>query len=170
MARCGSRTSVSATKGRGRLHSANLGPWLMTAAVPMPGLDLFLPTELEAELDYRDGLLVLTELDGEFAGTRLSGELNAETRDGVPHLTGEAHLSAFGCDAADGDAVRGAGLSDPGCRVARHTVPAAGERTVHGGCRPVGRTAVVRRRGADAGGAHGRAARARRHRHRRSRR
>jgi len=84
-----------ATKGRGRLHSANLGPWLMTAAVPMPGLDLFLPTELEAELDYRDGLLVLTELDGEFAGTRLSGELNAETRDGVPHLTGEAHLSAF---------------------------------------------------------------------------
>jgi hypothetical protein len=38
---------------------------------------------------------VLTELEGEIAGTRLSGELNAENRDGLPHLTGEAHLSVL---------------------------------------------------------------------------
>ncbi|MGY6708929.1 MAG: AsmA family protein [Rhizobiaceae bacterium] len=84
-----------AAKGRGRLQSADLGPWLMTAAVPLLAFDVYLPSELQAELDYTDGLLVLTELQGELAGTRLRGELNAENRDGLPHLTGEAHLSAF---------------------------------------------------------------------------
>lgn len=84
-----------AAKGRGRLQSADLGPFLMTAAVPLIGLDAVVPARLQAELDYTDGLLVLTELEGELAGTRLSGELNAENRDGISHLTGEAHLSVL---------------------------------------------------------------------------
>lgn len=84
-----------AAKGRGRLQSADLGPWLTTAAVPLLEFDVYLPTELQAELDYTDGLLVLSELEGELAGTRLRGELNAENREGLPHVTGEAHLSAF---------------------------------------------------------------------------
>jgi hypothetical protein len=38
---------------------------------------------------------VLTELEGEAAGIRLGGELNAEMRDGLPHLSGEAYLSSL---------------------------------------------------------------------------
>lgn len=84
-----------ASKGRGRLQSADLAPFLMAAAVPLVGFDVVLPVQLQAELDYTEGLLVLTELDGELAGTRINGELNAENRDGLAHVTGEAHLSAI---------------------------------------------------------------------------
>lgn len=82
-------------KGRARLQSGDLGPWLMTAAVPVPTFDASIPTELRAEIDYSTGLLVLTDMEGEVAGTRISGELNAEMRDGLPHLSGEAYLSSI---------------------------------------------------------------------------
>jgi flagellar biosynthesis GTPase FlhF len=82
-------------KGTGRLQAADLMPWLMTAAVPLPGMDASLPAELTADLDYSGGLLVLSGLEGDLAETRLSGELNAELRDGLPHLTGELFAGAL---------------------------------------------------------------------------
>ncbi len=81
--------------GEALLESDDIEPWLATAGVGLPGFGLGLPVRLESRLDLDDGLLVLSGLDGEAAGTALGGDINAQLRDGLPHLTGALALDAF---------------------------------------------------------------------------
>lgn len=101
--------------GTASLEADDLDPWLATAGVALPGMGLGLPASLSAGLDFEGGVLVLSGLEGRVANSSLSGDLNAELRDGLPHLTGALTLgfldlapvaelaTGAGALAADGD-------------------------------------------------------------------
>lgn len=84
--------------GIAKLKSADIEPWLMTAAVALPGMGFGTPVDLAAEADYRDGLLVLGKIAGNVAGDEVSGDLNLETGGTIPHVTGA--ISVESLDAA----------------------------------------------------------------------
>lgn len=84
-----------AANGAVALEADDLDPWLATAGVALPGMGLGLPASLSAGLDIEDGLLVLSGLGGDIADTGVSGDINAQLRDGLPHLTGALALAAF---------------------------------------------------------------------------
>ena len=70
----------------------DLEPWLMTAGVGLPGMGTGMPVALEAEADYADGLIVLAGLNGTVNEGAVAGDVNAEIKDGKPHLTGQLTL------------------------------------------------------------------------------
>lgn len=84
-----------AASGEALLESDDLEPWLVTAGVALPGFGLGLPATLESQIDYDSGLLVLSGLRGEVAGSGFSGDVNAQLRDGLPHLTGALAFADF---------------------------------------------------------------------------
>lgn len=104
---------VLSANGRAALESADIEPWLAAAGVALPGYGLGLPVRLAAELDTDGTLLMLSGLGGEVAGSPLSGDLNAQMRDGLPHLTGALTLRAFDL-AAVAEMVFGADAFAPG--------------------------------------------------------
>ncbi|NGO54955.1 AsmA-like C-terminal region-containing protein [Allomesorhizobium camelthorni] len=89
-----------AAKGRAELESADLEPWLMTGGISLPGMGLGMPVALAAEADYADGLLVLAGLNGTANENAVSGDVNAEISEGVPHLTGALALDALDLEPA----------------------------------------------------------------------
>ena len=84
-----------ALKGAARLESADLEPWLAEAGISLPGFGYGLPVTLSAELDAGDGLVVVNGLQGNVADKAVNGDLNAELRDGVPHLTGSLAIAGL---------------------------------------------------------------------------
>ncbi|MCO5145967.1 MAG: AsmA protein [Aquamicrobium sp.] len=84
-----------AASGEALVESDDLEPWLVTAGVALPGFGLGLPVSLQSRLDYESGLLVLSDLRGEVVGVAASGDVNAQLRDGLPHLTGALVLGSF---------------------------------------------------------------------------
>lgn len=87
--------TTRALDGIASVRSGDLEPWLMTAGVALPGFGLGLEAELSADVDYRDGLLVVSDLAGLAAGQPVSGDLNMETRGGALHVTGALGLEAL---------------------------------------------------------------------------
>ncbi len=87
-------------KGRISLEAADIEPWLMTTAVHLPGLGMGTPLALAADGDYEDGLLVLDNLDGTVNEGAVSGGINVEIKDGLPHLTGALALDEISLDPA----------------------------------------------------------------------
>ena len=100
-------------EGEASLKTADIEPWLMTAGQTLPGMGLGMPAELSGQLDLRDGLLVVSSLQGRLADIAMNGDVNAQMRDGVPHLTGAIDIDAvdlalpaetiFGADAFEAD-------------------------------------------------------------------
>jgi len=84
-----------AASGEALVESDDLEPWLVTAGVALPGFGLGLPVSLKSQLDYDSGLLVLSGLRGEVVGVAASGDVNAQLRDGLPHLTGALAFGSF---------------------------------------------------------------------------
>ena len=84
-----------AANGEAYIESNDLEPWLATAGIVLPGFGLGLPVTLQSGLDYEAGLLVLSDLRGEVAGAAASGDVNAQLRDGLPHLTGALAFAGF---------------------------------------------------------------------------
>ncbi|WP_246666022.1 AsmA-like C-terminal region-containing protein [Aquamicrobium sp. LC103] len=82
-------------KGASSITSDDLAPWLMTAGVALPQMSIGLPVDLKAQLDYARGLTVMSGLGGSIAGARVSGDLNAQGKDGVAHLTGSLGIDAL---------------------------------------------------------------------------
>lgn len=81
--------------GEARLEADDLASWLATAGATLPGAEYGLPARLEAAIDAADGLLVLSGLSGEAVGASVDGDVNAQMRDGLLHLTGAVALSAL---------------------------------------------------------------------------
>jgi len=82
-------------KGNARLHAADIEPWLMTASVALPAMGAGAPLDLEAGVDYGDGLLVLDGLVGTVNEGAVAGDINVALKGGKPHLTGQLTLDEF---------------------------------------------------------------------------
>lgn len=81
--------------GKATVSADNLQPWLTTAGVALPGMAFGLPAEASATLDVSRGVLVLSGIEGKVAGSTVSGDINAQMKDGLPHLTGALSLGSF---------------------------------------------------------------------------
>lgn len=87
--------TAAAAKGSGSIEAADVEPWLMTTGLSFPGMGMGTPVSLAAEVDYANGLMVVSGIAGEVADGPVSGDINAEMRDGVPHLSGDLAIDAF---------------------------------------------------------------------------
>ncbi|MER9297122.1 AsmA family protein [Mesorhizobium sp. M0621] len=87
-----------AAKGKLSLDAADIEPWLMTSGIGLPGMGAGMSTSLSAQGDYGNGLLVLDELSGAINEAAVSGDVNVDARDGVPHLAGALALDELDLD------------------------------------------------------------------------
>lgn len=82
-------------KGHAKIQSEDMEPWLAAAGVSFPGFGFGLPVELSADIEYSNELAVMNDVTGHVAGSAVSGDLNGELREGVPHLTGDLSLGTL---------------------------------------------------------------------------
>jgi len=82
------RNEPTAT-GKAALATRDMGPWLMTAGISLPGMGLGLPVSLAGDIDYHDGTASLAHLKGSIAGSPVSGDLAARVTKSQPKITGK---------------------------------------------------------------------------------
>ncbi|MFC3324014.1 AsmA family protein [Mesorhizobium cantuariense] len=87
-----------AAKGKLSLDAADIEPWLMTTGIGLPGMGAGMSTSFSAQGDYGNGLLVLDELNGAINEAAVSGDVNVNVKDGVPHLAGALMLDELDLD------------------------------------------------------------------------
>jgi len=85
-------------KGKLSLDAADIEPWLMTTGIGLPGMGAGMSTSLTAQGDYGNGLLVLDGLSGAINEAAVSGDVNVDAKDGVPHLAGALVLDELDFD------------------------------------------------------------------------
>ncbi len=85
-------------KGKVSLEAADIEPWLMTTGIGLPGLGTGMSTWLAADADFGNGLLVLSGLSGAINEAAVSGDLNVDVKDGLPHLAGALALDELDLD------------------------------------------------------------------------
>ncbi|WP_315923803.1 AsmA family protein [Mesorhizobium sp. SP-1A] len=100
-------------KGKLAIDAADMEPWLMTTGMALPGMGTGTAVNLAADADYGNGLLVVSGLEGAVNEAAVSGDINADIKDGRPHLTGALALDeldlapvaamVFGSQALAGD-------------------------------------------------------------------
>lgn len=92
-------TAQGATaKGKVNLDAADIEPWLMTTGVGLPGMGTGTSMSLAADADFGNGLLVLSGLTGSIDKAALSGDINIDAKDGLPHLAGALALDGLDLD------------------------------------------------------------------------
>lgn len=87
-----------AIKGKGSLNAADIEPWLMTVGMGLPGMGTGTAATMSADADYGNGLLVLSGLDGAINEAAISGDINVDVKQGVPHLSGALVLDELNLD------------------------------------------------------------------------
>ncbi|WP_095202204.1 AsmA family protein [Mesorhizobium carmichaelinearum] len=85
-------------KGKINLDAADIEPWLMTTGIGLPGMGAGMSTSLAAQGDYGNGLLVLDNVGGAINEAAVSGDINVDVKDGVPHLAGALVLDELDLD------------------------------------------------------------------------
>ncbi|AZO00400.1 AsmA family protein [Mesorhizobium sp. M9A.F.Ca.ET.002.03.1.2] len=85
-------------KGKISLEAADIEPWLMTTGVGLPGMGTGMSTWLTADADFGSGLLVLSGLSGAINEAAVSGDVNVDVKDGLPHLAGALALDELDLD------------------------------------------------------------------------
>ncbi|RWG85465.1 AsmA family protein [Mesorhizobium sp.] len=85
-------------KGKVNLDAADIEPWLMTTGVGLPGMGTGTSTSLAADADFGNGLLVLSGLSGAIDKAAVSGDVNVDSKDGLPHLAGALALDELDLD------------------------------------------------------------------------
>jgi uncharacterized protein involved in outer membrane biogenesis len=79
-------------KGTVSVDAADIEPWLMTLGVGLPGMGMGTPVALAANADFAAGRLALTNLEGTINEGAVAGDIDAEMKEGVPHLLGRLVL------------------------------------------------------------------------------
>jgi uncharacterized protein involved in outer membrane biogenesis len=85
-------------KGKVSLDAADIEPWLMTTGVGLPGMGAGTSASLAADADFGNGLLVLSGLSGAVSEAAISGDVNVDVKDGLPHLAGALALDELDLD------------------------------------------------------------------------
>jgi uncharacterized protein involved in outer membrane biogenesis len=85
-------------KGKINLDAADIEPWLMTTGIGLPGMGAGMSTSLSAQGDYGNGLLVLDNVSGAINEAAVSGDVNVDVKDGLPHLAGALALDELDLD------------------------------------------------------------------------
>ncbi|TPJ79921.1 AsmA-like C-terminal region-containing protein [Mesorhizobium sp. B2-6-2] len=85
-------------KGKVNLDAADIEPWLMTTGIGLPGMGTGTSTSLAADADFGNGLLVLSGLTGSIDKAAVSGDINVDAKDGLPHLAGALALDELDLD------------------------------------------------------------------------
>ncbi|MDG4886480.1 AsmA family protein [Mesorhizobium sp. WSM4887] len=85
-------------KGKVNLDAADIEPWLMTTGVGLPGMGTGTSASLASDADFGNGLLVLSGLSGAINKATVSGDVNADMKDGLPHLAGALALDELDLD------------------------------------------------------------------------
>ncbi|TIQ10249.1 AsmA-like C-terminal region-containing protein [Mesorhizobium sp.] len=85
-------------KGKVNLDAADIEPWLMTTGVGLPGMGNGTSASLASDADFGNGLLVLSGLSGAINKATVSGDVNADMKDGLPHLAGALALDELDLD------------------------------------------------------------------------
>lgn len=78
--------------GRLTLQAANIEPWLMTSGVSLPSMGMGTRVELATDASLTGGALVFDKLGGSVNQGAVAGNLRAELREGMPHLSGALTL------------------------------------------------------------------------------
>ncbi|TGV79477.1 AsmA family protein [Mesorhizobium sp. M00.F.Ca.ET.149.01.1.1] len=91
-------TQGPTAKGKVNLDTADIEPWLMTTGVGLPGMGTGTSTSLAADADFGNGLLVLSGLTGAINKAAVSGDVNIDAKDGLPHLAGALALDELDLD------------------------------------------------------------------------
>jgi len=82
-------------KGTAALDAQDMGPWLMTGGMSLPGMGLGLPVNLAADIDYHDRTASLAHLKGAIVGSPVSGDLTARVANGQPEISGKLSTGVF---------------------------------------------------------------------------
>ncbi|MET3579388.1 uncharacterized protein involved in outer membrane biogenesis [Mesorhizobium robiniae] len=85
-------------KGKVSLEAADIEPWLMTTGVGLPGMGTGKSTWIAADADFGNSLLVLSGVSGSINEAAISGDVNVDVKDGLPHLTGALALDELDFD------------------------------------------------------------------------
>ncbi|UCI09913.1 AsmA-like C-terminal region-containing protein [Mesorhizobium sp. B1-1-8] len=85
-------------KGKVSLVASDIEPWLMTTGIGLPGMGTGTSTSLAADADFGNGLLVLSGLTGAIDKAAVSGDVNVDIKDGLPHLAGALALDKLDLD------------------------------------------------------------------------
>ena len=85
-------------KGKLNLDAADIEPWLMTTGIGLPGMGTGTATSFAADADFGNGLLVLSGLRGAINEGAVSGDINVDVKDGLPHLAGALALDELDLD------------------------------------------------------------------------
>ncbi|MBN8242886.1 AsmA family protein [Nitratireductor aquimarinus] len=87
--------SAPSLDGEVRLVSDDIETWLAVGGVVLPGFGLGMPVALSADLEWSEKLAVLTDLEGEVAGSGVTGDLNIALDGGKPHIDGALTMTRF---------------------------------------------------------------------------
>ena len=85
-------------KGKIGIDASDIEPWLMTTGVGLPGMGTGTSTSLSADADFGNGLLVLSGLSGSINEAAVSGDINLDVKQGLPHLAGALALDELDLD------------------------------------------------------------------------
>ncbi|MGB3898536.1 MAG: AsmA family protein [Mesorhizobium sp.] len=85
-------------KGKASLEAADIEPWMMTVGLGLPGMGVGMAANFTADADYANGLLVLDGLSGALNEASVSGDVNVDVKDGLPHLAGALVLDELDLD------------------------------------------------------------------------
>jgi len=82
----------AALKGQARINAADIEPWLMTSGATLPAMGAGTPVELEANVDFGNGVLVLDDLTGTVNQGSVAGALTLSAKNGRPVFSGQLTL------------------------------------------------------------------------------
>ncbi|PWK72819.1 AsmA family protein [Aminobacter sp. AP02] len=89
------RENALSLQGRTTLQAADIEPWLMTAGVSLPSMGTGTQLEFSADTSFAGGPLILDGVVATVNQGAVTGDLKAELREGMPHLSGSLRLDAL---------------------------------------------------------------------------